>query len=790
MIDKVTSQDLDPQRRLDSQQGDPKPEGTKFHDSDSKPGTSSPETEQVKGEGENSQKEDHGTTSEPDCTNDNKRNSEDANNDDSMDIGKTSHQISKRDYQKSPAKDKKRLVLKSEFTEGKNESKELVEGGQQKDEDEQSTTTKSSAESNVKEFKISRFADLGVKALKEKRQRLEVLKEGLRQHYDRLIEHRGDLAGGQAETISGVDRSNINRRIAKVTVEINDVDKNLEGIDRDLSEIESLLIDKESLISYQDKEETERGQDQQHRNSLEEVKPEYLFKDGNRIKFTTLFVVSFMGGLGIKDFKEVVLLLLKQQEKDAQQLIQSEQRKIHRTNVGKDQSSEERETARKEDLTLLSEEWKSSANKPDSFLNEFCIELVSTESGGRLVFSRDNLKNEVQNYLRNKQPLFLSEQVQHVLDLQLILHKSNEVAKEVTHFLAEVMSDYPREYSEEWIFKVYSEALTFYRLSTASNIEIVDRVSSLLYELQSSSNTLISSYGEDLIIKALERLILETQSPSELAYFADIFANLLDKQLRSGSLGKNSARSLLRLLRDQFQSFDSVKVGDQDESPSLFLALLQEILERASFYSYLNDIIEIFGELVIVHCDKKGIDSSNRPVAEVIMSEALLYHCIGEVNYFPLEEYGVWPSAHPLFSSRKYIESSYRNFETLFSLLLIPYKKSSSNFNFEKNLAFLVTEWGAILFGFNKLEPESCPHQAVRTYDELIEALNSRIEKTLRRALVEQWSEQVEFYLKRANYFSERNVKGDRQKKRQFMGRRSIVKYTKRKMKSLNIANQ
>mgnify|MGYP001791711245 CR=1 FL=1 len=634
------------------------------------------------------------------------------------------------------------------------------------------TEEKYSSESRKK----NKFSDISLEVLKTWRERYKEEIEIFEIDYNNANIRIKDLVEEKRDTTSLSEARSLQRRIDDLT-EIRDKAKyNLEKYESDVADIEEVLSNAEFTENH-DRKQRVGNQGQGSSEVSIDITPDALFTGGDRIQNTILYVASYFSKLSPKDFKELVFLLLQQQENAAnlsEEKLSESDEKNEEVNLESDKSvSSDKKIdslGSKEhyEIELLSEIWKKSFDGPDKYIKASYLKLYNSSSQKWIDFSVPSFKDEFPLYLEREQPFFLEEQFKHTQNLSLILHYSDDIAEKAISLSARIAADSPSIYEEKWLLETSFMVLEECNSHSDSQSKVVrerrihtllTRLANLVYELQIQPNY---SKSEDIAQRFLENFA----GPKDrfLAFF--IFQHLIDRHLRSGVLGTRPAKNLLTWLKQWLE-----------KSPQLSREIynsIQNILWRSGTYSYIYDFLALFEDwLPDKNCTVDKFSLSN-----IIALKSVFSYCAETTERLPLGWYGEWPSIHPLFKPLEANEfKCSENFGNLIDWLI--FSCAIENIASLSDIAYLVAEWFAILFG---LEDQEQNIETTDLSDCLLCSIIQHTNRSQRKELNDNWTSLVEDYLDIATIHKE---EGRRDFKKHFIVRRNLVRRLKKRFKAL-----
>ena len=614
--------------------------------------------------------------------------------------------------------------------------------------------------------------------------------ENLKDRYERKAEiltlEDQDLNNNIKAKMAGKRAEKDGERVYKYTTEIDELKIKIKDVQNELGDIEQELKEIKRELEQQ-KENSQRERYSRTKdgtsksNSSEEVEnitTQSLFADDDPIKNTILYVATFFPGLNPQDFKRVVSLLLMNQTKTIL-VKESITREEGKTQV--------KETQQEKQLTKI---WQESFEKSDGYLSN-CYLRVSRKNGIQgIYFTVPSLRNDFLTYVEEQQPLYLEEQLKKTQKLDLLLDTSDDVSRKAIDVAVKASIDYPNSYSEDWLIELL---LKIAQEDERRINSLLIRLSNLIYRLQieqdyDRSKDIAQNFLESLI--SIEKLM----SPKNRSLAFDIVEYLMDKHLRSGTLGIQSAKQLLAWLKKLLDQGNRRPEEIDNKLQADVYSLLNKLLWKSGFSFYIYDFLGILKEWL----PEKNIPPKDYSPSNSTALYLLFAYCDDTVLIWNkhTEVYGKWPSIYPLFAKFKNQGGNYasnrfkRELDLLFSWLFHSTSEKELAItnvfnNFKKNnepfeqISRFIVEWLVILRGFDDGESK-------KEVDSLIEDMARSIilntSRSLKSELSNSWTSLTEEYLDKG---TKSNQSGDKESQKQFAARRKILRDFKKKFRAL-----
>ncbi|MDY6802414.1 MAG: hypothetical protein SXA11_01205 [Cyanobacteriota bacterium] len=618
----------------------------------------------------------------------------------------------------------------------------------------------------------SKYSDLPKQLLEKWIERNQTEIKTLEQQYGDLTEEIENLSEEKTESNSLTEQRRIQKKLDRCSREREETREKLEQFEKDLSELN------EELRKRKSNKENNKGTDCNNwSEEVEKITAQSLFADDDPIKNTILYVATFFPGLNPQDFKRVVSLLLADRTKTIF---------IKESITTEEEKTQVKETKQEKQLTEI---WQESFEQSDGYFHNCHLRVIRQNGVQGIYFTIPTLRDDFLTYFEQQQPLYLEEQLQKTQRLDLLLDVSDDVATKAIDVAVKASVDYPSSYAESWLIELF---LKIDREDKRRINPLLVRLSNLIYRLQIEPDY---SRAKDIAQSFLESLMLveNLMSPENRSRTFDIVQYLIDKHLRSGSLGIQPAKKLLTWLKKLLDQ-ENWEKKNTDLQADIY-SLLDRLLWQSGFYDYIYDFLGILSEwLPQPNAVLEKYSPSNKSALLLLFA-----YCNDTVFIWNsrLEWYGEWPSIYPLFAPLKNQDDSYTSnkfdaeLDILFSwlfhsssqkeLALINVFKSLDldDINPLEEIGRFIAEWLVILRGFDGAEPEK---EVANLIEDMARSIISNTSRSLKSELSDFWTSLTEEYLEQAAKYNE---SGDRKSQKQFTARRKILRDFKKKFRAL-----
>jgi hypothetical protein len=651
---------------------------------------------------------------------------------------------------------------------------------QDKDKNWEELKQKSSVEKGEEDFlNNTKFSTFFTKSIYELRKLLENTKKRIARQeineksYEDQIKR---LEDDKRETLESDRRHSIDNKIKRLEDELEDLRQ---------EKLFPLFEDKENIEYAINEKDRNSDQEKSRDAKAEKVSVHVLFNDEDPIRNTVLYVATFFPKLNPQDFKRVVSLLLKDRITTicVKESSTTEEEQIKITEVYKQKK--------------LTDIWQESFDSPDKYLSS-CRLKVYRQNGLQTVdFYLPELREEFLKYFQEEQFVYLDEQLRRTQELNLLFDKSDKVADNAINIAVKIAVDYPHSHEERWLLEIFKKITQ--EDGQRTNL-LLERLSRLIYRLQidpdySKSQSIAQSFLEPLIFP-------------EYRLLAFLFIkDLIDKNLRSGWQGIQSAKQLFNWLR---QLLDKEELEKNNEETTLkyegieadIYKLLLNLMWQSGLSSSLYDFLGILREwLPEQDTPPEKYSPSNK--ASLFL---LFDYCQDITLKFPYEFYGNWPSFYPLFNSLSLdidelaSDNVNNKVNEKLDILVSWLFHSDPNGNLAikyvvdidpiEEIGFFLSEWHEILWG---IDSEEQNQEGLDLFKRLLQRIillsEEREQKKQKKAILFQQKQLIEYWTKLTERFLDKATnyekEGDKQSKTRFMNKRKQVRQLKQEFKIL-----
>lgn len=374
----------------------------------------------------------------------------------------------------------------------------------------------------------------------------------------------------------------------------------------------------------------------------------------------------------------------------------------------------------------------------DAILRRCKLAALADENNRRVVdFQVDGLRSRLSQYIRNDHYFFYESRFEVMRRQGLLFSPKKRIAEGARQLLAEMATQYAPGEVANWLYEIVYE---FERTAQAADL-LRDR--SQLFQLL-----------PDARVKAARRYVCHGLS---------LVLNRLDKE---PDLQEAARLFWLKLLQSQRQWFLDLLRQMGNSAPAETLGWLKQILDQGS-----KEIREQAQGYLLGYLLRR--DSLIYPTLEELtrwppdrqsgraMRTLLIVYCVETNRQLPQQDYGRWPSAHPLFAFRDRAEARER-----LGLLMGWLFEAAFEVDADGGLsvvADIIAGWYFILTPPSPPEPAP-PGGADPGEDELnsgavrqllLECLARQCSRPQRRSLLETWEEFRSHILEEVERFEE-----------------------------------
>jgi len=397
--------------------------------------------------------------------------------------------------------------------------------------------------------------------------------------------------------------------------------------------------------------------------------PRTLFKNQDALIDTVMYAGTFFTDLKPREFDRVVNLLLGSRTKT-----------ITVSTVSKNANGTS-EQVQVEQQKPLVELWRESMDR----IKAECLLTASPSPEGASVvnFRNHQFHEDLRDYLCSSYPSFLNTQLEHLMDAGLLFDSSANVAIKLANLVAEVaVTD--SEYLEEWFERLLDEVEGFF-----VEPDSIRAVGPILQPLAGLND-------REAQTRLCKRIALLIKRMLEAFQLKDTANGLLEQIMRRQLF--LHVLEIVKTLRftadfDEFHWFKQlIERGDAECRRKTVLSLSYRM------HSIGPRVYQMLREMDSwVKVDPPS-GSYSRSGGEAV--GLLIEFCSDTTVYRPLEQYGLWPSSHPLFRFAD-TQSASASLKLLSRWLFHPRMRSVITERFTSyvnySIGALVAEWIFIL---------------------------------------------------------------------------------------------
>lgn len=349
---------------------------------------------------------------------------------------------------------------------------------------------------------------------------------------------------------------------------------------------------------------------------------EQLFDRQDPLADAVLYCATYYPDLSPQDFSHLVQLFL---EDDAEEGSKSG------AGESTDQAQDGGEAATPPVPPPLTQRLKREF---DGILRRCKLAPLTDENNRRVVdFQVDGLRSRLSQYIRNDHYFFYESKFEVMRRQGLLFSPKKKVAEGARQLLAEMASHYAPNEVANWLYEIVYEFE-----QTAQAADLLEDRSQLFQMLP------------DVRVKAARRYVCHGLS---------LVLNRLNKE---PNLQEAARLFWLKLLQTQRQWFLDLLRQMGNSAPTETLGWLKQILDhglkdiREQAQGYLLGYLLRHDSLIYPTLKELTQWSPDGQAGRAIQTLLILY-CVETNRQLPYQDYGQWPSAHPLFAFRERAEA-------------------------------------------------------------------------------------------------------------------------------------
>lgn len=356
-----------------------------------------------------------------------------------------------------------------------------------------------------------------------------------------------------------------------------------------------------------------------HREIQDDLGAEQLFRRQDPLADTVLYCATYYPDLSPQDFSHLVQLFLG----DATEEV------IKRTDPARPNNGDEPATSI--ESRPLAHRWQRES---DVILRGCKLAALTDENHKRVVdFQVDGLRGRLSRYIRDDHYFFYESQFVLMRQLGLLFSPRRNIATGARQLLVEMAAQYPPHEVANWLFEIVAEFEQMAR--TANALREGSRLFHLLPHAKLKAARRYVCHGLSLVLGRLSkepdlqdaaRIFWQKLLRTERQWFLDLLWQM-------GNSAPPETLSWLKQLLDQ---------GTEEIRLQAHGYLIGYLLRRDSLvYATLKELIQW-----------PGATQAGRA-----MQMVLIIYCVETNRRVLQQDYGQWPSAHPLFGFQTYDEA-------------------------------------------------------------------------------------------------------------------------------------
>lgn len=467
--------------------------------------------------------------------------------------------------------------------------------------------------------------------------------------------------------------------------------------------------------------------------------PQTLFKNQDPLSDVVLYAGTFFTDLKPREFNRVVNLLLGNKTKTIT---------VSTVRKNENGASEQIEVEREKPLAEL---WQESMDKIKA---ECGLTAAPAADGSAVVgFRNHQLRDELRDYLRSDYPFFLNNQLEQLMNVGLLFDSSSNIATRVINLAADVALTDP-EYLQEWIENLLDEMQEFFVVdpdSTKTVGPILQPLATLKYR---DAQERICQRLAGLLKRMIEVHRLNETANEMLEQFMrrSLFLHVLEID------------KALRFVADfnEFYWYKQLIERGDNECRRLTVLTLSQRMQHSGPRAY--QMLQEMDSWV-------KADQESRSRSGMSALELLIDFCLQTTVFLSPDQYGVWPSSHPLFRFTD-AKSASEGLRLLNRWLCHPWMSAVIVEQFETpsanySIGALIAEWIFILLkpgesstSLTEFEPVNLGVTAPEVSQILIQQLALATDKKQQDELLFWWELRGQTLLKQVEQLSHVDAEG------------------------------
>ena len=343
-----------------------------------------------------------------------------------------------------------------------------------------------------------------------------------------------------------------------------------------------------------------------------------LFNKQDRISDAVLYCATYFADLSPQDFSFLVELLLDEGTEEVTRHV-----RLHG-----EQTEKYKEII--ESVPLINR-WRRDA---DAILRRCKLAAIRNEDDRRVIdFQTDGLRHRLSQYIRDDHYFFYESNFTFLRQQGLLFSPKKSIAEGARQLLVQVARQYPPNEVANWLYDVIRE---FEELTQAA-----DRLRELtpLFQLLPDSKT---KAARRYVSNGLSKILIRLNQEEDLSEAVRLF--------------------WLKLLHSKHQWFLDLlrRMGDATLAESL--KWFKQLLDQGSDLIRNQARAHLVGHLLhrdssIYEALKELRQWSRKTPAGRIAQEVVIIYCVETNRQVKQQDYGQWPSSHPLFTFQNRTEA-------------------------------------------------------------------------------------------------------------------------------------
>jgi len=359
---------------------------------------------------------------------------------------------------------------------------------------------------------------------------------------------------------------------------------------------------------------------------------EQLFDRQDPLVDTTLYCATFYPDLSPEDFSQLIQLFLEDAVKDVSKSAAEDA--AEDVSKSADQSRNGSKVADATKSPTLTQRWRHEA---DAILRRCELAVIRDADSKHVVnFKVDGLRNRLSKYIRNDHYFFYESKFKGMRQQGLIFSPNKKIAEGARQLLVELATLYAPDRVANWLYEIV------YEFEQAAQTAYLYREGSQLFHLIPDARVKAARH---YVCRGLSLVLSRLNKEPDLQEAARLFWQ--------------------KLLQYEHQWFLDLLRQMGNSVPAETLRWLKQVLEqgrkdiRAQAHGYLLGYL-LRRDSLIYTTLKELMEWSPDGQAGRAMRTLLIIYCVETNRQLPQQDYGKWPSSHPLFGFQDRAEARER----------------------------------------------------------------------------------------------------------------------------------